>query len=80
MGRFGDPVGPLGAIEMAASRVVALINDLKADDPGAVNEELTATQQAAEQVLVNVTNAKQAPAEVDGEPAPPVNIDDVVSQ
>lgn len=60
--RFGNPIGTLGAVELAAEKMIEITRDLKTrDDSGGMKDELIKTEQAAEQVLQNILDfrAKQ---------------------
>jgi outer membrane protein assembly factor BamB len=53
--RFGKQLGPIGAVELAAERIVEITRDMKArEGSDTMMDDLTATEQAAEQVLQNI--------------------------
>lgn len=53
--RFGKQLGSMGAVELAAQRIVEICEEMQArNGDGPMKDDLTATKQAAEQVLQNI--------------------------
>ncbi len=76
--KFGEPLGPLGAARQATELVSRIIDELRRRMPTGIDEAaLTATEQAADQVLQNIKNELDKPR--DSSTPPIVDIEPIAS-